>query len=261
MQTVKHRFHTKDLGRHSSLQSCIRTDDIDLVGDGTHLTSFEMLGNFSFGNNDYKESIYMWNQIIHDMDIPVDYITCHPTQSILGDIWVDLGYTVKDDLDCVWSDGEIGGYCCEVYSGDLEICNLVNPMGDCVDVGFGLERLIQIIEKQNRVDDTSLFDISKTPIVRDHIKTIDLLISNGIFPGGKGRNWICKKIVRNLIPYKDEVKNNIKILIEKEIYHISEKQTKLQKFKDEFCNENWDYWWNTHGLSKEEIEIFQAQNE
>ncbi|HPW34281.1 MAG TPA: alanine--tRNA ligase [Candidatus Paceibacterota bacterium] len=56
MQQFK-RYYTGELNpvsdfksaRTTSVQKCFRTSDIEEVGDDTHLTLFEMLGNFSFG--------------------------------------------------------------------------------------------------------------------------------------------------------------------------------------------------------------------
>jgi alanyl-tRNA synthetase len=183
MQVVKPKFSKPDNSHYSSLQSCLRTIDLDLVGDGTHLTYFEMIGSFSFGNNDYASSAQMWHNIVTELKIPVTHVTVHPTQKHHEQIWSNLGYMVQPDEGCTWSDGEIGGFCCELFVKDLEIGNLVNPLEHSVDVGFGLERLVQVIEGKNRVDETSLFNQNWHPIVRDHVRSVTHLLQHQIVPG------------------------------------------------------------------------------
>lgn len=61
--------------RLTSIQKCLRTGDIDEVGDDTHLTFFEMMGNWSLGDYFKEEVISMsFDFLTNVLNIPVERI-------------------------------------------------------------------------------------------------------------------------------------------------------------------------------------------
>ena len=90
----------KDFGGKNtvSIQKSFRTSDIDEVGDESHLTFFEMLGNFSFGGYFKKEAIeYAHELITKEMGLAIDYVSVFegdpeiPADIESEKIWKSLG--------------------------------------------------------------------------------------------------------------------------------------------------------------------------
>ena len=82
------------------VQRCIRTQDIDEVGDNSHLTMFEMLGNWSLGDYFKEGSIQMSYQFLTEvleMDPGMLAVSCFagdddaPKDTEAAKIWMDLG--------------------------------------------------------------------------------------------------------------------------------------------------------------------------
>jgi alanyl-tRNA synthetase len=262
MQQIKNKFITLDDGsKYGSVQTCIRTNDLEKIGDGIHLSSFKMLGNFQFGGNEYNRTIDLWHSILTDLNIHVSYITVHPSQTEHQKLWELKGYNTKLLEENIWSDGEIGGYCCEVFVGDLEIGNLVHTLGKSVDVGFGLERIVQVLEGKIRVDDTSLFRIDLPPLFRDHIRTLKIFHENNIFPGGKGRNYICKLLLRNLLDFEINEKFVFSDWLENERIFRNRRFIECKKGLKKKSNlEKSNSWWfETYGVNEKELEELKHQ--
>ena len=113
----KHPYGT----RLCDYQKCIRTNDLDSVGDVTHHTFFEMLGNWSLGDYFKQESIeWSFEFLTQHLNIPVERLAVTvfagndliPFDQESHDKWISLGIpeeriarTVEDNF---WIAGETG---------------------------------------------------------------------------------------------------------------------------------------------------------
>ncbi len=86
--------------RLTDVQKCVRTEDIDEVGDDTHCTFFEMLGNWSLGDYFKQESISMSFEFLAKyLNIPVERLAVTvfegdelvPADEEAIEIWKSLG--------------------------------------------------------------------------------------------------------------------------------------------------------------------------
>jgi alanyl-tRNA synthetase len=167
-----------------NVQRCIRTGDIEEVGDSCHHTFFEMLGNWSLGDYFKKEAIEMsFEFLTKELKIPKEKIsvTCFkgdkdsPKDTESENIWKSLGIKkiiFKGKEDNWWGPAGKTGPCgpdTEIFYKELEIWNNVlmqynkNEKGQYleskqknIDTGMGVERTLAIL---NDLEDNYLTEI------------------------------------------------------------------------------------------------------
>ena len=114
-----------DFARATSVQKCTRTSDIENVGDRSHCTFFEMLGNFSFGDY-FKEGAiaYAWELVTERFGFEPErlWITVYLDDDEAIGIWRQTGIPAEriqrlGKEDNFWSMGVAGpcGPCSEIH--------------------------------------------------------------------------------------------------------------------------------------------------
>ena len=112
--------------RLTSIQKCFRTTDIDEVGDDSHLTMFEMLGNFSLGDYFKAEAqAWAWELVTEVVGVPADRLvaTVFTDDDFAYDQWRKIGlpdsriFRYGHDQGNFWAAGPVGpcGPCSELH--------------------------------------------------------------------------------------------------------------------------------------------------
>jgi alanyl-tRNA synthetase len=190
---------THPLGRRLvNVQRCLRTTDLDEVGDDTHLTVFEMLGSWSLGDYPGSQSLRWGYQLLCDgFGISPDrlHVTVFGGDEQVGPdteslkTWEGLGVPVElTREENWWSNGPTGpcGPDSEIFvwtgetppqgtpSSDprwMEVWNHVmmryrrhgdgslEPLRQSnVDTGMGLERMLMVLQDRQSVFDCDVFE-------------------------------------------------------------------------------------------------------
>ena len=157
----------KEIGA-CSCQKCVRTNDIDCIGeDGRHLSFFEMLGDFSFGGVSKQQACaWAFELITEKFKLPLDrlYFTVFTDDDETHDVWRSLGVP-EDHIsrlgedDNFWAAGPTGpcGPCSEIYFDQGEDVGCGKP--DCMP-GCDCDRFLEfwnlVFTQYDRQEDGSM---------------------------------------------------------------------------------------------------------
>ena len=128
--------------RLTSVQKCFRVTDVDEVGDASHLTFFEMLGNFSVGDYFKEKAIeWAWELVTERMKLPKErlWATIYLDDDEARDIWLKIDVPEErirrfDKKENFWGPaGNEGpcGPCSEIHYDFGGTCRHGKPDEEC----------------------------------------------------------------------------------------------------------------------------------
>ena len=155
--------------RLTSIQKCFRTTDIDEVGDASHLTMFEMLGNFSLGDYFKAEAqAWAWELVTGVLQIPPERLvaTVFTDDDFAYGQWRKIGlpdskiFRYGEDQGNFWAAGPEGpcGPCSELHY-DMRPDPRAPNAGPADDEERFLEIWNLVFMQYNRQPDGSLVDL------------------------------------------------------------------------------------------------------
>ncbi|MBY5766583.1 hypothetical protein HFO06_26340 [Rhizobium leguminosarum] len=226
-------------GTVANSQACLRMGDLDEIGDGTHLLHFTMLGLFSFREMTVGKAIDFWLEFLGTLGLVPDHVTIHPDRLVE---WTPLyrgRVPVVPDPDCIWSDGSIRGYCTEFYKDRVEIGNIVNPLGTCIDVGFGLERLDMIVNGTPQDD-----------ALETLCETVMTIVESGYRPGNKEQGYVLRKLLRRIHKMGGTLDHPF---FAEEVERQKRLRSKYLRLRERHSEMSPDWWFDTHGIDLSDI--------
>lgn len=247
----KHRSLFVDpgvVGTRTDIQHCLRLNDLDEVGDGTHYLDFHMLGLFSFRELTVQQGVDFWIGFLQTLGLCPDTVTIHPDRPQWRSLYDRYPVRIQEDPECTWSDGQsdgqIEGYCTEFYLDGVEIGNIVNPRGDCLDCGFGGERLQRLLDQRTGTP--------SSPPTRQEVldRTIGVLLESGVRPSNTKQGYVLRSLIREQLHLGHPLPEHP--LIDQERTRRQKVVDSLPRLRHQYPDKPLSYFWETHGIHPED---------
>ncbi len=180
MQQFKPYFlgeQTPEERRLTSVQKCFRTSDIEEVGDNTHDTFFEMLGNFSVGDYFKEDAIdFAWELLVDKWELPRDRLSVTvfgghgtiPADEEAEQLWTNRGVQPEKihrfgPEDNFWGPPGVTGPCgpCSEIHYDVTRtpCELGDGCGPNCECGRFLEIWNLVFMQYNKEDENTFLPL------------------------------------------------------------------------------------------------------